>query len=432
MGSSVRLEEIANKILPDEAHFHRQSVADLLGRHNINFPGAQPVSFARSHFLELQRTDYYLCEKTDGIRCLMYLAQHVEAGRPPLELQFLIDRKNDYWHVKGGMMHMPLQGELGKFHIGTILDGELVRQTYPDGSSKLMYLIFDCLCMDGRSIMDRTLDIRIGKCEAFIYSPWKELKKAYPDDVAQQPFHLELKKMQLPYAIDFMFGAVLPNLPHGNDGLIFTCKTTPYISGTDQHILKWKPPHENTIDFRLQIVGFPMTEDADGEYEDWDAKPEIELLVNHGDGDYRRYADLYLTDKEWEAMKAQSEMFDHRIVECWLDPELKKWRPKLDDGVPRFRDDKTDANHISTVKSVMESIEDGVTEQDLIAQQGKIREAWKAREGEAKKARDLERQRMQQAHELKEKQRAEAQRQQAAVAAATAAADEDDGPQYSE
>ncbi|KAK6435939.1 Dcp1p-Dcp2p decapping enzyme complex alpha subunit, partial [Oleoguttula sp. CCFEE 5521] len=304
--------------------------------------------------------------------------------------------------------------------------------TYSDGSSKLMYLIFDCLCMDGKSIMDRTLDIRIGKCEAFIYTPWKELKKAYPEDVAQQPFHLELKKMQLPYAIDFMFGEVLPKLPHGNDGLIFTCKTTPYISGTDQHILKWKPPHENTIDFRLQIVGFPMTEDADGEYEDWDAKPEIELLVNYGDNDYKRYADLYVTDKEWEAMKVQNEIFDHRIVEYWLDPDLKKWRPKLDNGVPRFRDDKTDANHISTVKSVMESIEDGVTEQDLIQQQGKIREAWKLREAEGKKARDLERQKMQHAHELKERQRAEAQRQQAAAAAATAAADADDGPQYTD
>ncbi|KAK6400821.1 Dcp1p-Dcp2p decapping enzyme complex alpha subunit, partial [Oleoguttula sp. CCFEE 5521] len=93
------------------------------------------------------------------------------------------------------------------------------------------------------------------------------------------------RKMQLPHAINFMFDEILPKLPHGNGGLISASKITPYVSRTDQHILRWKLPYEKTIDFRLRIVTFPMTEDSDGEYDGWISKHEIELLAHHGDKD---------------------------------------------------------------------------------------------------------------------------------------------------
>lgn len=425
MGSSIDLNAIGTKLEDHDARVHRDTVADLLSRPRTTFPGAQPVSFARRHLLELERQDYYMCEKTDGIRCLLYLHHFIVQGQEPIEAQFLIDRKNDYYHIPAQALHLPLENELGGSHTGTLLDGELVVEHYQDGRGDvLIYMIFDCLCLDGADLTKRQYDIRLGKVQKFVYQPWVSFAEKYQDDAAAQPFQLRLKKMEMSYGSEMMFKDIIPRLRHGNDGLIFTCKSTPYVTGTDPHILKWKPPHENTIDFRLQLGAFPTAEDADGQYEDWDAVPEMELLVNMG-GSEELFAELHVTEQEWEGFKSLNQQIDHRIIECWRDASTGHWRPKIEhhDGTPRFRDDKREANHISTVKSVLESIEDAVGETDLVAQAGKIKEAWKQRANAARKRHAQEQRRHKEAEQQRQRRAAEQQRAQQAA--------QDDAPGYS-
>ncbi|KEF51235.1 mRNA guanylyltransferase [Exophiala aquamarina CBS 119918] len=67
----------------------QNEIASLLGRGSRSFPGAQPVSFARKRLQELKHQDYYVCEKTDGLRYLMYLNEDQGKG-----IHYLIDRKN--------------------------------------------------------------------------------------------------------------------------------------------------------------------------------------------------------------------------------------------------------------------------------------------------------------------------------------------------
>ena len=55
--------------------------------------------------------------------------------------------------------------------------------------------------------------------------------------------------------IDHASGILL----HENDGLIFTVDQCPYYPGTCQEIMKWKPPHMNTIDFQI-IMGVKIGE----------------------------------------------------------------------------------------------------------------------------------------------------------------------------
>jgi mRNA guanylyltransferase len=192
--------------------------------------------------------------------------------------------------------------------------------------------------------------------------------------------------MEFSYAIELMFREILPKLPHGNDGLIFTCRTSPYTFGTDTKILKWKPAEENSVDFRLKL-DFPTISRADLEPDsdeddeesdtesvvvDYNSKPTFNLYAYHGDSNYQKFGELYVTDEEWEDLKALGQPLDEEIVECRMD-EQKRWK------FMRFRKDKKDANHISTVNSVLESIEDAVGQDELVRNARDIRDAWKRR-----------------------------------------------------
>jgi mRNA guanylyltransferase len=252
-----------------------------------------------------------------------------------------------------------------------------------DGTKKLRYLVFDCVVLDGEPLMNRPLDKRIGRYFEFVDKPLKQFYAKYPDDAKLFAFEVRFKAMDKPYALEEMFNHKLPNLPHGNDGLVFTCKSTMYVSGTDEHILKWKPAHENSIDFKLSLGSFPLITYEDGTtVEDWDAKPTFDLLVYHGGDSNLPFATLYITDADWEAMKSISQQLDGRIIECYKDSQ-SRWRFKAEEnGGPRFRDDKMTANHISTVKKVLESIDDGVTQDELIQAAPQIMRAWKRRHPE--------------------------------------------------
>lgn len=392
----------------EDAEGLRHQVADILERgNNTRFPGAQPVSFARGHLDELQHMEYFMCEKTDGIRCLLFLTWR-DSGQAFEPVTILIDRKNHYYEVTPPL-RFPYHAALDQpeaFLYNTILDGELVNDQYPDGS-KLIYYVFDCLAIDNQNMTARTLDKRLGYMKEMLFKPWTKHLERTKQAPSGDPFFVKEKMVQSPYRVKHMFDNVLPNLKHGNDGLIFTCKNTRYEFGTDKHILKWKPPHENTIDFKLRLGEFPLHDPEDGEdglAPDFDAMPDrFKLLVYHGNKEYRPFAhDLSVTEQEWERLKGLNQRLDGRIIECYRETD-GRWRFKAeDDGTPRWRDDKSDANHVSTVNSVLDSIEDPVTEGDLLAAEGKIHEAVKRlRDQEAARARQQQHEHMESAKKRK-------------------------------
>ena len=379
MVSSVPdLGAVGIKADPPLASQFREEVAKLLGRRSTSFPGAQPVSFATRHILELEKQDYYVCEKTDGVRCLLYFTH----GDGQSEIHYLIDRKNDYYYVAG--LHFPILGDstFREFHVNTLLDGELVYDTYENGEQQLKYLVFDCLAVDGKNLMHRTLDKRLAYFQNEVLKPYDAMFKRFPEEKQHRPFALEGKSTQLGYGIEMMFRDIIPSVKtiHGNDGLIFTCRSTSYQIGTDEHIIKWKPPTENTVDFRLRLE-FPLLEpdtddEADGitaPYYDYDALPIFHLFVLVKEGEYCRFGEMYVSPSEWEDLKALGTPLDNILVECYQDAQ-HRWR------FHRIRNDKDEANHISTVAKVMESIEDRVTEDDLIQAAPAIKSAWRRRQ----------------------------------------------------
>jgi mRNA guanylyltransferase len=357
----------------------QQEVAALLNRgNNTKFPGAQPVSFSAEHIEELKHQDYYVCEKTDGVRYLMWFT---EDGAQ--DIHYLIDRKNNYWFVPG--LHFPHNEDKSfqRYHKDTILDGELVEDRIPGRESVIKFFVFDCLVLNKLPLMHRPLDKRLGYFKVNVLEPYKKMYQTFPEE--PRPFIMEDKATEFSYGLEKMFKEIIPKVKalHGNDGLIFTCKNTPYKCGTDDHILKWKPPEENTIDFLLRIewaMSPPEPQDPDQSYHpDYFTMPtRFSLLIHTGKNEYSQVSELHVEPQEWEDMKALNHPLQDIIIECYQD-DRQRWR------YHRFRHDKDQSNHVSVYQSVIRSIQSHVTEEDLLNHAADIRAAWKRRDEEAKK-----------------------------------------------
>lgn len=121
--------------------------------------------------------------------------------------------------------------------------------------------------------------------------------------------------------------------------------------------LKWKPPSENSIDFRLELR-FPPSP-SDPSRPDLTLKPAFLLMLNRGKPGEAFFDLLDIDDDVWEEAVASGEQWDNRVVEVVWEPDPARWR------MLRFRDDKREGNFETVVDSVIQSIRDGVLEQTV-------------------------------------------------------------------
>ncbi|KAH6894975.1 mRNA guanylyltransferase [Coprinopsis sp. MPI-PUGE-AT-0042] len=352
----------------------KRHVAQLCRLDHDRFPGSQPISFSQRDLERLEKQDFWVCEKSDGIRVLFLIAYDPSQDSQSV---FLIDRMNEYRELQGFVF--PHHQDMRKQLKNTLVDGELVIDVDPATKKETMrFLAFDCLVIDDENVMSKTLDKRYGRLQAWLYKPYAKMLADHPHMGQQQPFSVKIKETNFSYHVDKVFAVDIPNLQHGNDGLIYTCVSTPYTPGTDNNIMKWKPPSENSIDFKL-VLRFPPHPRNPSE-PDFMAKPLFLLHIWCGDdrgvAKYEPYDDMYVDDDEWERLKLSGEQIDDRIVEVHWDLSLNRWR------MMRFRDDKPNGNHKSVVDKIIQSIADGVEKDALLARSSAIRTAWKARQGQ--------------------------------------------------
>ncbi|KAF7724664.1 Dcp1p-Dcp2p decapping enzyme complex alpha subunit [Apophysomyces ossiformis] len=341
--------------------FLREKVAELLQMKKYRFPGAQPVSFGTAQLDELEEEDYFVAEKSDGVRCLALLS--VDKNQEP-EV-YLFDRKSNFHLVRNMRFPIPNDPTFRKCHTDTIIDGELVLDKEPDGRTQLRFLLFDCLVIAKKLLVARDLMKRLGYLRNDIIAPHKNMLRKRPQMAETQPFLVEFKEQQFTYHLDTVFNHIIPKLKHGNDGLIFTSVNAAYAMGTSNKMIKWKPANENSVDFKAQLR-FPASTTLPGVY-DFTAKPEILLLVWQGGNEYERFSELGITDEEWrEKFSSRPRALDGRIIECNYDPEIQqKYGLKSPWRFMRVRDDKPDGNHKSTVDNVILSIRDAVTKDEV-------------------------------------------------------------------
>jgi mRNA guanylyltransferase len=116
----------------------------------FSFPGSQPVSFVRNHLKALEEEDYWVCEKSDGTRYLLF-AITLPAG-PAV---FLIDRKFTVRYVRDLVLIVPplKPNENVKTHHETLLDGELVERGDANGKVRSVQTVYYCTVCHGCDIV---------------------------------------------------------------------------------------------------------------------------------------------------------------------------------------------------------------------------------------------------------------------------------------
>jgi hypothetical protein len=253
----------------------------------FRYPAPQPATLDRRHIapepepgvpnLRFAPGGYNVTDKADGLRCMLYVS---DIGRI-----FLVD---------GGGRVYATGKETDAANAGTVLDGEWIRRDRK-GTVISHYYAFDILAAKGGNmgIADQPFMIagapigskaaegtRLAVMNAAVgaLTGAKQLLKGVP---ASQNLQIGMKRFRAATG-DAIFrsgaAAVLEEMDaettaYNTDGLIFTPNgaSLPLGSGTWAEQLKWKPPHDNTIDFLVVVererdpkTGAPLATEAIG------------------------------------------------------------------------------------------------------------------------------------------------------------------------
>eukprot|EP00434_Breviolum_minutum_P041247 symbB.v1.2.036690.t1/scaffold5233.1/size29537/3 len=258
------------------------------------FPGAQPTSLTR------QKVGDQLLQEP-------YLVCHV----------YLIDRKCRVWNCP---VQLPLPNDHARapgWHHKTLLDGELVVDS-EDAEGKqtcLRYLVYDAMHISNEDLTHRPLLYRLKKALFDVILPKEQLLTL--GRKAKDPIQLMLKDFFELWQIKDVV-SIAGELPHGTDGLVFTPVMVPYAPGTCPALLKWKPAHMNTVDFKLEVVF------GDGK------NMHVKLLVGFkGAQQWQvKFCGHWLAKTgAFKELKEDPSRFNGKIGECKWNPSAKTFTP---------------------------------------------------------------------------------------------------------
>lgn len=235
------------------------------------FPGPQPVSIERRHFVEFKKREYFVCEKTDGVRHML--------------CSFEFEGKRTVCLVNRAFATVPVCTMIPR---GTILDGELVN---PKSGCKPVFLVYDAVIVKGTDVRSEPLDRRLEAARALLKSVIRSTK---------DPFDIKVKTM-VPLA-DLKTLPPLDSFPWETDGLVFTPVPEPVRMGTHETLFKWKPRARITIDFLVRKGTELYVQDRGHEYKEAELhrdKFPDGTIVECGYGDLGWFPEKIRTDKTY-------------------------------------------------------------------------------------------------------------------------------------
>lgn len=346
---------------------------------------------------------YTVTIKADGDRCGLYVARDRKVLRIP---------KNPEQLVWTGITARDAS------HVGDFIDGEYIAE-------KNLFCVFDIfrfrnrdtknlpLLTNDEDLVKNPLKSRLGCAKLFV----DDLKTDFIMNASATPLRVETKLFLAgdgPAMEEAINTLLTTQVEYERDGLIFTPRSTGVAPPADRHgkkwlrVYKWKPPHQNSIDFLVKIYPEDTIDPATGE-----KAKQGELYVSRTpdsdfiypretmNGEYvpkklpeelQKVADMNTripsifqpsVPRDPDAYKIfipvdsrgnpvdenKNKVEDNTIVECYFDIEKHRW------GVMRTRYDKTYkyrvlkqpeyGNDITTADNVWTSIHVPITEEML-------------------------------------------------------------------
>ena len=271
------------------------------------FPGGMPVPVSKKDIPYLHK--YYVCDKTDGCRYMLFVTSTGSA--------YLVDRLMKFYEL-----HVTRETQTKIF--STVLDGELVQCN--DGS--YIYLVFDVYNVNGVLVKNDILHkVRMNK---YITCAKGSITMHH----IGVSIELKPKKFYTVNQFDFHNN----NEQYKSDGFIFTPMRRKIFHGTDKRTYKWKSPEDHTIDFE-----FDMENGMNMLYV-WDNKLQrvkmCEPVIPN---------DLYLEGRC--IVECRMTKTDNNIQHQWL--------------VYKVRHDKDRPNSMKTYLSTIDIVKENITIQDI-------------------------------------------------------------------
>ena len=251
-------------------------VAAATGARPYAFPGPQPATLVKDNITmdsvpsvpNVRFENYNVTDKADGLRCLLVVAEN---GRI-----FLVD--SGFRVYATGLVTATVAA-------GTILDGEWIRND-KHGATVSLFYAFDIYTSEGQNVASLpflTTDSDNHRMAAMkkVVDLLSQAKQTVRDIPANHSLIISMKTFYSTGGdAGYIFNDAAACLdaaaasPYYTDGLIFTPNDAPLplLGRTWAAQLKWKPPHDNTIDFLVAFdsdstsgssdkIGFKYNED---------------------------------------------------------------------------------------------------------------------------------------------------------------------------
>ncbi|KAJ6227268.1 mRNA-capping enzyme [Anaeramoeba flamelloides] len=363
-------EKIGERVPKEEKIKLRKIICDLFNRPAYgNFPGAQPKSLDKEYLNYLLPQNYLVTWKADGTRSMFFIYE---------ENCYLIDRNYNFFKVyitfpknlshtliDGEMVEEPIKPTSNSININekenqlnnTTTDNsqENTNNNTNTNSSnnsdnntnsdfygienetkvRYAFLVYDLMYFQEKSYLQRKLNDRLGAAYHLIGLRKQNLSQ---DEIDAEPFEVRFKNM---YDLKYTRWMLKEHsVKHETDGIIFTPINEPYIPSDMRPILKWKPPHLNTVDFWIREFSGSDKVTAGLSVMTSGREKEVAKIKFDSPEEKRKYL--------------------NKVAECSFDLETKIWKAL------RLRIDKNHSNGLSTYRSIMKSIYDHIREEDLL------------------------------------------------------------------